>query len=294
MKNIPPKIAVLLAAYNGQQWIEEQLESILCQEAVDVDIFISVDLSNDNTLTIVNELSQKYSNINILPYGEVFGGAAPNFYRLIRDVDVSVFDFISLSDQDDIWSPNKLSRSIAMLEEHQADVYSADVLAFWPDGREKYVKKSYPQKRFDGFFEAAGPGCTYVFRQQPFLTFKTFIVDRWDHVNTVILHDWLIHAWFRGSNKSWFIDNKPMMRYRQHGANQVGYNSGIRAYAKRFRLIKNHWYRQQAETIFSLVRPFTTQQIRFQRTFLLRHFWQLRRRPRDAVLLMLMILFGLF
>ena len=44
-----PKVAVLLAAYNGMQWIEEQLASILCQSGVDVSIHISIDTSNDGT-----------------------------------------------------------------------------------------------------------------------------------------------------------------------------------------------------------------------------------------------------
>ena len=44
-----PKVAVLLAAYNGMQWIEEQLTSILGQSAVDVTVYISIDPSTDGT-----------------------------------------------------------------------------------------------------------------------------------------------------------------------------------------------------------------------------------------------------
>ena len=49
MKNQIPKVAILMAAYNGRKWIEEQLHSIWSQENVLIDIYISVDLSTDDT-----------------------------------------------------------------------------------------------------------------------------------------------------------------------------------------------------------------------------------------------------
>jgi rhamnosyltransferase len=157
-----PKVAVLLAAYNGMQWIKEQIDTVFNQQNVDVTIYISVDLSTDGTYKWAEQLAEKHTNVVLLPYGERFGGAGPNFFRLVKDVEFSGFDAVSFADQDDIWHPEKLAKAYSKIATGQCDVYSSNVTAFWADGRECLIKKSQPQKKLDHFFEAAGPGCTYV------------------------------------------------------------------------------------------------------------------------------------
>ena len=63
---------VLLAAYNGEQFIEEQLNSILAQSKVTLDIYINLDRSTDNTLDIINYLKSKNRNIYLFNSGRVF------------------------------------------------------------------------------------------------------------------------------------------------------------------------------------------------------------------------------
>ena len=214
-----PSVAVLLSAYNGISWIEEQVASIICQKNTSIEIFISVDLSNDKTYEWCQDFAKENINIKVLPYGKKFGGAAKNFFRLIRDVDFSRFDYVALADQDDIWNSGKLHHAIRVIEKDDLDGYSSDVTAFWGNGREKLVKKSFPQKKFDYFFEAAGPGCTYVLKQQSVQTFKKFLIKNWEYVNLVELHDWMIYAYFRSQGMKWKIDSKPLMYYRQHENN---------------------------------------------------------------------------
>ena len=96
------RVAVLLSAYDGIKWIEEQVACILGQEDVLTHIFISVDLSSDSTYTWCKELEKDNQSVTVLEYGERFGDAAPNFFRLIRDVEFSHFDYIAFADQDDI------------------------------------------------------------------------------------------------------------------------------------------------------------------------------------------------
>ncbi len=289
-----PSVAVLLAAYNGKQWIEEQIESIFSQEKVSIHLFISVDLSSDHTYKWCKKLEIENSNVTVLEYGERFGGAAKNFFRLIRDVDFSNYDYISFADQDDIWLENKLSHAIKMIKSEDVSAYSSDVIAFWEDGRERLVKKSYPQKQFDYFFEAAGPGCTYVFKLEALLEFKCFLIENWIKVNQVSLHDWMIYAFCRSQGKNWYIDSQPLMRYRQHASNQVGFNSGIKAYFTRLKMVKEKWYRMEVEKIFNLIYPASQSEFSLDRLTLIKHFWQLRRRPRDAVALLVMLIGGLF
>ena len=288
-----PSIAVLLAAYNGMEWIEEQVASILSQKNISIEIFISVDLSNDKTYEWCQDLARNNSYIKVLPYGERFGGAAKNFYRLIRDVDFSYFDYIALSDQDDIWDSDKLHHAISVIEKDNLDGYSSNVTAFWSDGKERLVKKSFPQKRFDYFFEAAGPGCTYVLKQKSAQKFKKFLTKNWEVNNCIDSHDWLIYAFFRSRKMSWRIDSISLMLYRQHESNQVGCNFGFLAYLKRIKLIRNGWYRSEVRKISEAV-DIGDDEFNLDVWFLIKNFRQFRRQNRDAFILFLMILFGIF
>jgi rhamnosyltransferase len=294
MVNRPPSVAVLLSSYNGESWIEEQVSSILSQKNTSVEIFISIDLSNDKTYEKCQEFARENVNIKVLSYGERFGGAAKNFFRLIRDVDFSDFDYIALSDQDDIWDDSKLHHAIKTIKQDELDGYSSNVIAFWSNGREKLIKKSFPQKKFDYYFEAAGPGCTYVLRQKSAQKFKKFLIKNWSRVNLVELHDWMIYAYFRSQGMKWKIDSKSLMRYRQHDHNQFGSNSGFKAYLSRFSKIKTKWYRNEVKKIITLLDEGCKKSFSLKSYFLIKHFWSLRRRPRDSVILLFMIIFQIF
>lgn len=296
-----PRVAVLLAAYNGMRFIAEQVESILEQKDVNVTIFCSVDCSTDGTEVWVEELTQKTNKVVLLPYGERFGGAARNFFNLIREVDFSNFDYISLSDQDDIWLHDKLSRALSSMVRLSCDAYSSNVLAFWPDGRSMVTDKAQPQVSYDHLFEAAGPGCTYVFTVASALKMKDFMLQRWAEVNNVSLHDWFLYAWYRASGMCWFIDSEWYMRYRQHGGNQVGANKGFFAKCNRFSLVYSGWYWGEVARVAALVLPSDDKIASCvcinswsKKITLLPYIGSLRRRRVDRVTLFLMIILGVF
>ena len=73
-----PSVLVLLAAYNGERWIGEQLESILTQEEVDVRIVVRDDGSTDNTRELVSRLAQD-NRVKLLHDTMPTGSAAQNF-----------------------------------------------------------------------------------------------------------------------------------------------------------------------------------------------------------------------
>ncbi|MBT9300648.1 glycosyltransferase [Pseudomonas sp. TAE6080] len=248
-----PRILVLLAAYNGMRWISEQVNSILSQEEVSVSLLISVDRSDDGTENWVDQLCQRDSRVKSLAHGEKFGGAARNFFRLISEAPVEDFDYFSFADQDDIWLPNKLISATRFMHEKKSDGYSGNVTAFWPDGRESIIVKSQPQVAFDHLFEAAGPGCTYVFTQALFAELQRDINSRFAQVQNVTLHDWYCYAYSRSHSFKWVIDAQPYMRYRQHGGNQVGVNSGAKAFKKRLSQVFDGWWLNQAALIASMV-----------------------------------------
>jgi rhamnosyltransferase len=248
-----PEVAVLLAAYNGMSWIEEQLASILAQTGVHVTIFISVDPSTDGTEGWCADYAASHPNVTLLAPAGPFKGAARNFFRLIRDVDFSPYDFVSFADQDDIWYPDKLERAIAKLRSDDVDGYSSNVVAFWPNGRRMLVDKAQPQVQWDYLFEAAGPGCTYVLKPALAAGFKKLIVDEWERVQEVALHDWFCYAYARSHGFKWFIDPVPGMDYRQHADNQVGVNAGLAQSMIRLRKMWQGWWFAQVRLIGELV-----------------------------------------
>jgi rhamnosyltransferase len=230
------RVLILLAAYNGENYIQQQVESIHSQKNIYIDIYISIDNSTDNTISICESLVRAHSNVYLLSLGQNFGGAAKNFFRLFRDVDFSDYDYVALADQDDIWSEDKLFTAITEISTRKVDAYSSNVTAFWPDGREHLVDKAQPQREFDYLFEAAGPGCTYVFNQDLAQKIQKFLIEKYN-VDYFILHDWLFYAYARSHGYSWYIDSVPHMDYRQHHNNQVGVNNSFKSFWVRLKYV---------------------------------------------------------
>lgn len=94
-------ISVCMATYNGEKYIEEQLVSILNQIGVEDEVIISDDNSTDTTLEIIKKIND--SRIKI--FNNVGTGVIQNFENAIKNASG---EFIFLSDQDDIWEPNKI------------------------------------------------------------------------------------------------------------------------------------------------------------------------------------------
>lgn len=248
-----PRVLVLMAAYNGIKWIEEQVDSVLNQVNVDVRLCISVDKSSDGTEQWVDELCKKDSRVFALPHGSRFGGAASNFFRLLQSVELYHYDGISLADQDDIWFKEKLSRAFKILNEKGCDGYSSNVIAFWGDGRRKLIKKAQPQRKFDYLFEAAGPGCTYLLSNRLATSVQAFCRERADSLTDIMLHDWFIYALARSAGYRWYIDAEPSLLYRQHGGNQVGANVGFKAVKSRIAIFRSGVWLRQGKLIESLI-----------------------------------------
>jgi rhamnosyltransferase len=229
---VAPKVTVLLATFNGRRHVEEQVKTIFGQREVDVRLVISDDGSVDGTHKLVRGWAEADGRVTLLPVARA-GSAAKNFYRLLLDAPLDGADFVALSDQDDLWHPDKLSRAVTLLRQAGAAGYSSNVVAVYPDGREHLVRKSQPQRRWDHLFSSAGPGCTYVVRASHLPALRDRLKVARAAADVVEFHDWLVYAWFRQHGLPWVIDDWPSMRYRQHGENVLGANTGPRAAARR-------------------------------------------------------------
>jgi len=301
-----PKVAILMATYNGLTWLPLQVESILNQENVRVTLYISDDVSADGTQEWLERLSKHSRQVVLLPKTERMGSAGKNFFRLLLDVDIADYDFVAFSDQDDIWKQDKLINHIALIKKHGADGVSSDILAFWPDDKQKVIVKSQPQRELDYLFESAGPGCTFL--MTPWLKNKVRdeLLDKNSCAQKVIFHDWLTYAICRAYGHKWVIDDVPSVKYRQHGTNVIGANIGIKAKYVRLQKIRSHWYRDEVIRISQVClriskTPNTTRLYRlltnkniFSQVKLLTLIPKVRRKALDRLLLTALILTGLF
>ncbi|WP_368922132.1 glycosyltransferase [Comamonas aquatica] len=246
-------VAVLLAAYNGEDWLEEQLASILEQVEVDLTVYISLDDSSDRSREIVKRISEEHKNVILMREGK-FGSAGKNFYGILKDSNIPLgHDYYCLADQDDIWLKEKLCQAIALMDKTGSSGYSSNVTAFWASCQHRMIVKSQPQRKWDYFFEAAGPGCTYVLEAGLYKELADFLRASEIPVERFEAHDWLIYAFARSRRYPWTIDERSYMLYRQHASNQVGANKGMRAYLKRFRMVMSGNWFDRAETLIRIL-----------------------------------------
>lgn len=252
MDNTKRKVSVLLATHNGMQWLEEQVETILAQDNVDVRLIVSDDASSDGTLQWLQQLAIHEKRVSILADTSSIGAAGKNFYRLIKQADIGDADYIAFADQDDVWLRNKLFYQINLIEQNKLTGCSSNVVAFWREGANQLVNKAGPIKEFDFLFESAGPGCSFIFKPELFFQLKNILL-KIDPQSLPERHDWLVYAVCRAQGLNWFICPRPTLRYRQHHLNVVGVNYGYRAGLKRLSNIYNGWYRKEAQKIARIV-----------------------------------------
>lgn len=108
-----PHIQILLACFNGEKFLAEQLDSILAQSMQDFEILIRDDGSSDSTLSIVKEYQERFpQKIRLIPSSRRLG-VIGNFNALL---EASTADYLLFSDQDDIWLKDKVKLQVDALK----------------------------------------------------------------------------------------------------------------------------------------------------------------------------------
>lgn len=110
-QNPVPKVLVMMATYNGAEYLRDQIDSILHQRQVEVALRICDDCSSDETASILEEYVNKGAPI-IATSNSMNLGYAKNFMQMIYDTDINAFDYFAFSDQDDYWMPEKLITAV--------------------------------------------------------------------------------------------------------------------------------------------------------------------------------------
>jgi rhamnosyltransferase len=236
-----PKVLILLATYNGGQWLEEQIQSIFAQEGVDIKIYARDDRSFDNTCKILSA----YPGLTKLESNYSTGSAGGNFRELIINANTDDFDFIGFSDQDDIWLSTKVISAINLIVGGAYQGYSSSVLAFGSSGTTKLIKQCNIERRADFLFEGAGQGCTFLLEKEFFLSIQKFVSENKVICSNFYYHDWLVYLLARSWGKKWIFDAIPYVSYRQHDNNDTGSRNRVSGIVARLNKIKNGWYKEQ-------------------------------------------------
>ncbi len=254
------KVLIILASYNGVRYIEEQIDSILIQNGVDISLFIFDDGSSDGTIDLVNSIKMNKS-IQFIENSSPTGSAANNFFNALQSFEdsfIEMYDYIAFADQDDIWLPDKIKAATDRLQLEKADLYMSNLI-LWEEktNKKSVINKSYPKKKFDYLFEGGSAGCTYVFTT----FFGKKLKKRLNNIDykdwQFFSHDWFVYFFARLKKYKVVMDENAYILYRVHDTNVHGQLNTFSLYAirERLRLIKEGWYFKQAKGFVKLLNP---------------------------------------
>lgn len=206
------RISVAMVTYNGEKYIEEQLDSILVNLGADDEVVISDDGSTDATVSILSSYSQKDRRIHLQKGpGKGVKANVENALRACRG------EYIFLADQDDIWKPDKVSIVMEVFGKEQATVVVHDAVVMDGDCRKVVLDSFYSLKgsgsgALKNIWRNTYIGCCMAFRRElldKVLPIPSYIEmhDQWIGV----LNDLL-------KNKTCFLTDK-LLYYRRHGNN---------------------------------------------------------------------------
>ena len=227
-------VTVLLAVYNGEKYLKQQLESVLNQTVTDIKILVRDDGSSDASPKIIDEYCQKYPERVFKLVGTPTKSAKQNFAELLKCADS---DYVMFCDQDDVWLPQKIEKTLAVMKSAEKD--SIPVLVHTDlkvvDGDLNVISNSFFdfQKLLQNditlpklLVQNYVTGCTVMINRA--LVSKCAQIPR-----ECIMHDWWLALVAILFGKLVCLE-EPTMLYRQHTDNQVGAKAsyGI-AYIKR-------------------------------------------------------------
>jgi glycosyltransferase involved in cell wall biosynthesis len=231
-----PLIAVIMATYNGDKFLIEQLDSILNQKNVNVHLYISDDGSTDQTIPILKQYFKNYPKQFKKLFHTNYCNPAMNFLSIIKKIETK-YKYYAFSDQDDIWLPKKLNRGILKIKSGY-DLYGSrtintdknlNFISYSPSFTKNKIFKNAIMQSFAG-------GNTYVFNKKIFKLLKIYSPLK------VPMHDWWIYIFTTFIGGKVYYDYKSFIKYRMHENNVNGHNLGFINKLKRiYKALKNQY-----------------------------------------------------
>jgi glycosyltransferase involved in cell wall biosynthesis len=221
-------ISVALCTYNGEKYIEKQLNSILNQSQSVNEIIICDDCSSDGTQELLRTIQSQYPDIIHLHFNETNLNSNANFEKAIT---LTTGDYIFLSDQDDIWMPNKVAQVVALFEK-DPKIEGVFTNATFIDDNDQSINQEISLCEFFCLFEGVDnspnllndlliyngnylTGATLCIKKEvkdiaiPFKTGEQFIHDEW-------------LALVLSNRKTLYYCSEKLISYRIHQNQQLG------------------------------------------------------------------------
>jgi glycosyltransferase involved in cell wall biosynthesis len=222
-----PLISIVMAVYNGEKYLAEQIQSILAQTYKNIELIIADDASSDRSLQIAEEFVRKDSRVIFRKNAKNLG-VVKNFLNALA---LSQGEWICFSDQDDIWENGKLKILATLIEEDYRNMLACSDLAIFDERRQTALPSFWtvagirPPKGHLGeiaFLRNLVPGCSMMFRREV----KDCLLKLPEE--GPFMHDHLAFVVGAALGRVVFTKEK-LLRYRQHSANQIGafYDSAI-------------------------------------------------------------------
>ncbi len=230
-------ITVLLAAWNGENYLREQMESLLGQTNQEFTILISDDCSTDRTPEIISEYENRFPDrVKSLENLNPSGSARNNFFRLLK---AASDEYLMFCDQDDIWLPDKVEVTFKEMKKMEnvwgmdmpilvhTDLSVADQAGtvLYPSMTRYQKIGVYDNRTSHYLVENNITGNTMMINR----SLKNLMVQI---PETCVMHDWWLGLMASCFGKIFYID-RPLVLYRQHGSNQVGAKSGMKQLSER-------------------------------------------------------------
>jgi hypothetical protein len=242
-----PHVTVLLALYNGCAHLEEQLQSYLDQSLRPARVLASDDHPGDGTGAAFLQFVETHPSPVTGQWDLIPGpghGPTANFLHLLRKVDAAQTDYVALSDQDDIWLPDKLNSAVAKIAPHDNHPVLLGTRSWeWhADSKRRKISRQVP-----------APWSFPHALMQNYAGGNTMVLNRaaLDLVQAALalegpcpaVHDWWLYQLISGAGGTVLLDPVPQLLYRQHAGNHIGANSGIPSKLLRFWLMLRGTYR---------------------------------------------------
>jgi glycosyltransferase involved in cell wall biosynthesis len=222
-----PVIAILMATYNGEKYIKEQIQSILDQKNADVHFYISDDGSSDSTIDIINEYFKNHPHQFKKLFQVDFKDPARNFLSILPKLNQN-YDYYAFSDQDDVWIEDKLQTATKKIDEGYA-LYCGRT-----ENTNKYLQShgysplfNFPPSFKNAIVQSIAGSNTMVFNHKVFSVLKSSFNFK------VPMHDWWTYLLTTFMGYQVYYDPIPKLFYRQHSSNFNGSNVGFRNQLKR-------------------------------------------------------------
>lgn len=237
MKTSDLKVVILLATKEGEEFLPDQLASFGDQTYTNWDLIVSDDNSLDRTSELIRQFSLRQFQHVTMRKGPC-QGFWQNFLSLVRYEHLDG-DLFAYSDQDDIWSPNKLANAVEFFSTVSSSVPAlyftrTDLIDLHGDHLGFSPSFERPGSFRNALVQNIGGGNTMVFNKAA----KDLLRSCPEGI-PIVSHDWWTYQVIAGAGGVTHYDPRPSLKYRQHSANLVGSNIGARARLNRIAALLN-------------------------------------------------------